>query len=126
MFRNDGDQLTIAAVKDKRLRKCFKCFIPTYMFIDRATGQFDPDMDFKKDYAAVLSSLWTMDTKISEYLSDPSETTELDLRELGIYVHDLDPEEYQAQTELYHKAEKAPKDWINRSRIIGEAVERNV
>ena len=119
-------QLTIAAVKHKSLRKYFKCFIPTYMFIDRATGQFDPAMDFKKDYAAVLSSLWQMDTKISEYMTDPNETTEFDLSDLGIYVHDLSPEEYDAQLKLLKKAEKAPKDWVNRKMIIGEAVERNV
>ena len=94
------------------------------MFIDRATGQFDPAMDFKKDYAAVLSSLWTMDTKINDYIMDPDETKYFDLKDLGIYVHDLPPEERKLASEMYDFAEKANIDWPLRRPIIESAVEQ--
>ena len=94
----DGDQLTLAAVRDPKLAKYFKCFNPVNMFIDRATGQFDPAMDFKKDYAAVLSSLWTMDTKINDYIMDPNETTYFDLSDIGIEVHNLPDDEIETPT----------------------------
>ena len=117
-------QLTLAAVRDAKLAKYFRCFNPVNMFIDRATGQFDPAMDFKKDYAAVLSSLWTMDTKINDYIMDPDETKYFDLKDLGIYVHDLPPEERKLASEMYDFAEKANIDWPLRRPIIESAVEQ--
>jgi len=94
------------------------------MFIDRATGQFDPAMDFKKDYAAVLSSLWTMDTKINDYIMDPDETTYFDLKEIGIKVHDLPDDEKKLQMKMYDFAEKADPSWSLRRPIIESAVEQ--
>ena len=117
-------QLTLAAVRDPKLAKYFKCFNPVNMFIDRATGQFDPAMDFKKDYAAVLSSLWTMDTKINDYIMDPDETTYFDLKELGICVHDLPPEEMKLASDMYDFAKKANIDWPLRRQVIESAVDQ--
>lgn len=122
----DGDQLTLAAVKDPKIGKHFKCFTPTYMFIDRATGYFNSAMGFKKDYAATLSQLWDIDTAINEYLMDPNETSEFTLSNLGIQVHDLTPEEYKQLDDMYNKASKSPKGWPNRQIIIGEGIERYV
>lgn len=117
-------QLTLAAVRDAKLAKYFRCFNPVNMFIDRATGQFDPAMDFKKDYAAVLSSLWTMDTKINDYIMDPNETTDFDLKDIGIEVHDLPDDERELQKEMYDFAEKANPNWPLRRPIIESAVEQ--
>ena len=89
------------------------------MFIDRATGYFNEAMGFKKDYAAVLSSFWDIDTAINNYIVDPNEVTDFNLMDLGIHIHDMEPEDYEKLKYLYDKMHKAPKDWNYRNMVLG-------
>ena len=51
---------------------------PTYHFIDRADATYARSSDFSKDYGAILSAAWEMDSAISKFLEEPDEdSTEL-------------------------------------------------
>ena len=43
---------------------------PTYTFIDRANGRFNDAMDFKREYAALISAAWEIDKAYDQFLSD--------------------------------------------------------
>lgn len=71
MYKRDGDQETAVGCKNAKYHRYFLTMCPTYAFIDRADGKFNRAMGFKKDYAALLSSAWDIDTAYSQYLMDP-------------------------------------------------------
>ena len=58
--------------------------VPTYAFIDRANGKFNRAMDFKKDYAAIISAAYDIDRKYDQYLTDPDADSYEALRSVGI------------------------------------------
>ena len=57
---------------------------PTYHYIDRADGGYARSAQFEKDYAAILSSAWDIDTAISRYVETPDADTSELLHLLGI------------------------------------------
>lgn len=93
----DGDQLTFLAVKNPTYHKLFMTMVPTYAFIDRATGYFNRAMDFKKDYAALVSYRWDMDNAIYSYLTNPDDDSFMMLRAMGIEAFDTANSEDEKQ-----------------------------
>ena len=71
-------------LKDPRFHGLFLTIVPTYQFIDRANGQFNSSCGFKKDYAALISAGWDIDTAIDEYLAYPDESTYQNLVDMGV------------------------------------------
>lgn len=59
---------------------------PTYHYIDRADGHYARSMQFEKDYAAILSSAWDIDTAIAHYLNHGDVDSAELLKQLGIDV----------------------------------------
>lgn len=91
----DGDQLTYAAVLDPKFHELFLPMCPTYAFIDRSTGYFNSAMGLKKDYAAILSKLSTIDKVINQYLNDPEANSYERMR-----MHGIDNDQYNSEEDL--------------------------
>lgn len=83
-------------MKDPELHKYFLTMCPTYTFIDRANGKFNGAMDFKREYAALMSYGWELDSACSRYLNSPDENTMAELEAYGIISSD-DDSSYQDQ-----------------------------
>lgn len=62
--------------------------LPTYTFIDRATGRYNRNMDFKKDYAAILSAAYDIDRAYDHFLNDPGEDSYELIKRLGLDTDD--------------------------------------
>ena len=58
---------------------------PTYSFLDRADARFNRGMDFKKDYAAIISYAWDIDMAIARYRENPTEETYNALLQYGLW-----------------------------------------
>ena len=88
----DGDQLTYIAIKDPAFHRLFLTMCPTYAFIDRANAKLNRAMGFKKDYAALVSAAWEIDTQYDQYLTsvDQDETAYCNLRDYGLEGFDGD------------------------------------
>ena len=95
----DGDQMTVAAVKNMRYHEIlWKTFCPTNFYIDRSTGYFNRTMGLLKDYAAIISASWDMFRKIDDYIKFPEELTKKRLDDLNI-----DPLNEHRSIEEYEK-----------------------
>lgn len=57
---------------------------PTYAFIDRADGKLNRAMDFKKDYSALISAAWDIDSRYDAYLTNPEEDSYNNMTALGL------------------------------------------
>ena len=57
---------------------------PTYHFIDRADAQYARSMQFEKDYSAILSAAWEMDSALDSYLKDPDSDSSDLMHALGL------------------------------------------
>lgn len=77
--------------------------VPTYAFIDRATGYFNTAMNFKKDYAAILSFIYDLDRAIDNFLTDPESDSYTKMKELGIDNVDYNDEDEKHRI-MKHKA----------------------
>lgn len=64
--------------------RLFMTMCPTYAFIDRANAKMNRAMDFKKDYSALISAAWDIDTKYDNYLNNPEADTYQKLDSLGL------------------------------------------
>lgn len=73
---------------------------PTYAFIDRANGHFNTAMEFKKDYAAILSYGWDVDNALDSYLSNSDEDSYHLLKALGLACDEIDGNAVQKREEL--------------------------
>lgn len=80
----DGDQCTQVAVKNPKYHEHFMNLCPTYAFIDRADGRFNRAMGFKKDYAALISAGYDIDSAIDSYLNNPDENSDENLKAYGL------------------------------------------
>ena len=80
----DGDQVTALCVKNPAYLKYFMPLCPTYHYIDRADGQYARSMQFEKDYSAILSAAWSIDSAVSNYLENPDADTSELMHMLGI------------------------------------------
>ena len=79
-----GDQLTYAANKNPAFHKHFLTMCPSYAFVDRSTGYFNRSMGFEKDYAAILSVLWSISMTMENYFENPCEETHNALVKAGL------------------------------------------
>ena len=126
MNYGDGDQLTLTAVKDPKFHPLFITMCPTYAFIDRANGRFNGAMDFKKDYAALISAAWEIDTAFDQYLNNMDEDSYRVIRDMGLVV----PLEEDASAEerrlLLEKLAKSNKDNKFRKRFLGDLTEEEL
>ena len=60
-------QVTAVTIKFlKKYHPLFQTLCPTYAFLDRADGMFNRSMSFAKDYAALISAAWDIDTAYHE------------------------------------------------------------
>lgn len=115
----DGDQLTLVAVKDSAFHKLFLTMSPTYTFIDRANGRFNEAMDFKKDYAALISAAWEYDIAANNYLMNPEAESYEKMKALGIDDFDSESDQ-QARNAAFRKILKMDKDIPYRKRFAGD------
>ena len=58
--------------------------VPTYTFIDRATGRFNRAMGFKKDYAALISAAYEIDQCYDQFLTNPDEDSYDAMKRMGL------------------------------------------
>ena len=121
LYHGDGDQLTLTAVKDPKFHPLFITMCPTYAFIDRANGRFNGAMDFKKDYAALLSAAWEIDTAFDQYLKYPEEETYTILQDMGLVVPSDEDNSADERKQLLQKLIHTSKDNKFRQRYIGDA-----
>lgn len=80
----DGDQTTAVLSKNTTYHAIFMPMVPTYAFIDRANGRFNRAMEFKKDYAAIISVAYDIDRLYDRYLTDPDADSYEALKSLGL------------------------------------------
>lgn len=60
---HDGDSLSFTPVKDERLIKTFEQTLsPVFNYISRTDGRYSPKMNYIKDYAIILSNLYSLST----------------------------------------------------------------
>lgn len=97
----DGDQVTMVSVRNPKYHPLFITMCPTYAFIDRADGHFSRAMDFKKDYAAILSYAWDIDVAYDNYLTHPDEDSTEMLKALGL-DEDTNREAEEDRTRILH------------------------
>lgn len=96
----DGDQCTLIATKDREFHKYFLNMCPTYTFIDRANGKYNKAMDFKKDYAALITYMWELDRSCDRYLNNPDESSYNTLVDYGINPNEVEEEDQEKREEL--------------------------
>lgn len=80
----DGDQCTTAGCRNPKYHKFFITMCPTYAFIDRADGRFNRAMGFMKDYSALISAAWDIDSAYHQFLISPDADSYEALHELGL------------------------------------------
>lgn len=117
---SDGDQLTYTAVKDPKFHPLFITMCPTYAFIDRANGRFNNAMDFKKDYAALISAAWEIDTAFDQYLNNMDEDSYRVIRDMGLVVPLEEDASAEERRVLLEKLAKSNKDNKFRKRFLGD------
>ena len=71
-------------MKDPRYLKYFMTLCPTYHFLDRADSYYARSMQFEKDYAAILSSAWDIDTALNDFITTPDADTSDLMHMLGL------------------------------------------
>lgn len=103
----------------KSYHRLFMTMCPTYAFIDRANAKMNRAMDFKKDYSALISAAWDIDTRYDDYLNNPEAGTYQRLEDLGLSpVGTDDADEYTME---------ARRDLIERivsGKIVGSFASR--
>lgn len=109
--------MTLAAVKDPMFHRYFLPMCPTYAFIDRANGKFNRSMDFKKDYAALLSAAWEIDNAYDGYLTHPEEESYQLIKSLGL--DDTDSDSNETRKELIQKLVETDINNPFRKRFVG-------
>lgn len=126
MRHSDGDQLTYTAVKDPKFHQLFITMCPTYAFIDRANGRFNGAMDFKKDYAALISAAWEIDTAFDMYLTNMDEESYRIVQDMGLIIH-ADSDTFKEERALMmEKLVKSDRDNKFRKRFIGDLTEDDI
>lgn len=118
----DGDQETLAAVKNAKYHKLFMPMCPTYTFIDRADGKFNRAMDFKKDYSAIISAAWEIDRTFDAYLSDPDQDSYEILEKAGLYSATTDADAAAQRMEFLERLVKANSDNPLKGRFIDDTM----
>ena len=116
----DGDQLTYCAVKDPVFHPYFLNMCPTYAFIDRANGHFNTSMEFKKDYAAILSYGWDIDNALDAYLSNSDADAYELLGKLGVATTEVNENAIERRRDLLTTLMNASKDNKFRKRFVPE------
>lgn len=91
---------------------------PTYTFIDRANGRFNGAMSFKREYAALLSAMWDIDTAYDKYLTDPDANAEDFYQRFGLVTKDEDG--FDARDEILKKLLDVKKSNRFRQKYIGD------
>lgn len=99
----------------------FLTMCPTYSFIDRANAKFNRAMDFKKDYAAIISAAWEIDNVYEQFLTDDDSSSDhyQILHNYGLYEADSDPY-LEERKHLISKIIRADTSHPFRKRYIGE------
>lgn len=86
----DGDQCTVASVKNPKFHKYFLPMTATYAYIDRADGRFNRAMAPKREFSAILAGAYDTDQVLSQHLANPDADTYEDLQAMGIAEPDYD------------------------------------
>ena len=98
---------------------------PTYAFIDRANAKFNNAMTFQKDYAAIISYMWEIDTAYSSYLENPDADSYEVLRKLGL--EDISDESTMKERDrLIKRLAKVDKSNKFRQQYLGDTDEDEV
>lgn len=92
---------------------------PTYTFIDRANGKFNENMDFKREYAALISAAWEIDKAYDQYLSDIEGSEVNPLSKLGL-ISDTDEDALEERKKILKKIIELDQGNSFRKRIIGD------
>lgn len=99
----------------------FLTMCPTYAFIDRANAKFNRAMDFKKDYAAIISAAWEIDNVYEQFLTDDNSTSDhyQILHNYGLYEAETDPYLEERQS-LIRRIIRADTNHPFKKRYLGD------